>query len=211
MANLANAIAMEGTSLADPAVAPGKAGVFVAIAGPSGAGKDSLLAGAAAAFANDPRIVFARRVITRPADATEPYEPSTMEAFRQRVEDGGFLLWWEANGYRYGLPIALGQAIDAGCLMIANVSREVLPQIRARFAHVHVVHLTASAETLEARLIQRGRETPEQCRQRLARALEKDTAVVADLRIANDGPLQDSIDQLVAALQTLLLERARHV
>ncbi|MGL4975893.1 MAG: phosphonate metabolism protein/1,5-bisphosphokinase (PRPP-forming) PhnN [Bosea sp. (in: a-proteobacteria)] len=197
--------------MAAPSVAHRKAGVFVAIAGPSGAGKDSLLAGAATIFANDPRIVFARRVITRPADATEPYEPSSMEAFRQRVEDSSFLLWWEANGYCYGLPIALGEAIDAGCLMIANVSREVLPQIRARFAHVHVVHVTASAETLEARLMQRGRETPEQCRQRLTRALEKDAAVVADLRLATDGSLQDGVDQLIAALQSLLEQQAHHV
>ncbi len=211
MAEIADAIAADAANMASAPVRQGNAGIFVAVAGPSGAGKDSLLAGAATAFADEPRIIFARRTITRPADATEPYEPATMAAFRQRVEDNGFLLWWEANGHCYGLPIALGAEIDAGRLMIANVSREMLPVIRARFAHVHVVHVTASAETLEARLMQRGRETPEQCRQRLERALEKDAAVVADLRIENNGRLQDSIGQLVSSLRALLSEQAQHV
>ena len=41
-------------------------GRFIAVVGPSGVGKDSVMQGMAA---RDPRIVLARRVITRPSDA----------------------------------------------------------------------------------------------------------------------------------------------
>lgn len=211
MAEAAKTMPTAANAMAQPRAGRSQVGVFVAVAGPSGAGKDSLLAGAALAFANDPRVVFARRVITRPADATEPFEALTMAAFQQRVDADGFLLWWEANGHCYGLPMALGLEIDAGRIMIANVSRAVTPDIRARFAHVHVVHVTASSATLEARLLRRGRETPDQCRARLARAIEKDALVKADLRIENDGPLRDSVDLFVAALNSLLQEHAPDV
>jgi len=42
--------------------------MLVLVVGPSGAGKDSLLKAAREEFRGDPRIGFARRVITRPAD-----------------------------------------------------------------------------------------------------------------------------------------------
>ena len=49
---------------------PVRDGVFVAVVGPSGAGKDTLIAYARAALAGDGTVEFARRVITRPSDAS---------------------------------------------------------------------------------------------------------------------------------------------
>ena len=43
--------------------------MLVLVVGPSGAGKDTLLAAAREALAGDPRIRFVRRAITRPAEA----------------------------------------------------------------------------------------------------------------------------------------------
>ena len=44
-------------------------GTLILVIGPSGAGKDSIIAGAAERLRDDKRILFARRVITRPAHA----------------------------------------------------------------------------------------------------------------------------------------------
>ncbi len=188
---------------AAPVAQPG-AGVFVAVAGPSGAGKDSLIAGARHVFAGDERIVFARRVITRPPDDSEPYEGATPLAFRLRAESGGFALWWSANGLEYGLPASLLDDFAHGRVIVANVSRDMTPMVRSRFSRALVVHVTASPETLAARLEQRGREPADQREHRLARALLKDQSVEADIRIENDGALHHSIDAFVAALRSLL-------
>ena len=65
--------------------------------GPSGVGKDSLIAALAAA---DPRLVSLRRAITRPADATEPFRPVTDAQFDAMAATGAFVLAWGAHGLR---------------------------------------------------------------------------------------------------------------
>ncbi len=179
-------------------------GIFVAVAGPSGAGKDSLIAGAKAAFAGDRRVVFARRVITRPVDDSEPYESITPLAFRLRAQNGEFSLWWSANGLSYGLPASLDDGLQSGQVIVANVSRDMVPVIRSRFARSLIVHVTASAQTLAHRLEQRGREPADERAGRLARAILKDQVVEADIRIENNGALERSIEAFVSALKSVL-------
>ena len=57
------------------AIGPGK---LVLVVGPSGAGKDTLLGLAQAASADDPKIVFVRRVVTREASSAEDNEPESV-------------------------------------------------------------------------------------------------------------------------------------
>jgi len=91
------------------------AGTFFLIVGASGVGKDTLLAGARAALAADDRFVFARRTITRPADAGgEDHLFSAPDAFARTREAGGFLSYWSAHGLDYGLPVALADLLAQG-------------------------------------------------------------------------------------------------
>jgi ribose 1,5-bisphosphokinase len=179
-------------------------GVFVAVVGPSGAGKDSLLSAARTSLSDDPRFVFARRVITRVADHTEDHDSVDAETFGRLVSERGFVLWWEAHDLSYGLPIALTEELAQNRVVIANVSRAVLPTIRKTFSRSCVVQITASGETLRQRLATRGRETAAMQQGRLARARMMSAPVEADITIANDGDFADACLHFVETLKAAI-------
>ena len=86
-------------------------GRLVAVVGPSGVGKDSVMAGIAAAA---PGFRLVRRCITRaPGLGGEDYEPLTPAAFAARVASGGFCLHWEAHGLHYGIPAGVRDELAA--------------------------------------------------------------------------------------------------
>ena len=127
-------------------------GVF-AIVGPSGAGKDTLLAGALAAR---PDLVLLRRVITRPTEAGgEDFDGVTVAEFARRKAAGDFALDWQAHGLFYGIPAAL---LDPARDVLFNGSRAALPAAQARFPGLVVIVVTAPVAVLAARLAARGRE-----------------------------------------------------
>ena len=151
------------------AIGPGK---LVLVVGPSGAGKDTLLGLARAACADDPTIVFVRRVVTREASSAEDNEQISVDAFREACARGAFAIHWEAHGHSYGLPRSIEDDVRAGRTVIANVSRTVIPALRQTYANVVVVSITAPADVLAARLAMRKRGSDGNIAQRLARAVE---------------------------------------
>src|SRR4029077_5712841 len=90
-------------------------GTLILVVGPSGAGKDSIIAGAADYSRGNPRIVFARRVITRPVAAGgENHCPVSRTEFAEWREAGRLMLHWQAHGFDYGLPLGLFAAPGTG-------------------------------------------------------------------------------------------------
>ncbi len=68
---------------------PIRNGAFVAVVGPSGAGKDTLIAHAKAALADEPQVDFVRRVITRLSDGeTEDHDTLADAEFLEALADG---------------------------------------------------------------------------------------------------------------------------
>jgi|GEM_PF-3584554 len=63
-------------------------GTFIAVVGPSGVGKDTVLRGAMTALAGDGRFVFARRIITRNAGAYEAHDTLSSRAIPAKVGTG---------------------------------------------------------------------------------------------------------------------------
>lgn len=181
--------------------APIAGGTFVAVVGPSGAGKDSLIAYARRTLADDPRFSFVRRVITRPSDAaTEDHDTLADAAFDEAEEAGAFAVTWTAHGLRYGLPKSVDVEIESGSVAIANGSRGAIPLLRARYANVLVVEVTAAPEVLAARLAARGRESRGEVLARLARTVAVEGAK-PDVVIENNGALEEAGGRLAAALR----------
>ena len=180
------------------------AGVFVAIVGPSGAGKDTLIDIARGAFAGDGRYVFVRRVVTRPALAgAEAHDSLGVEAFLAAEVEGQFCVSWQAHGLHYGLPAAAAEAYSRGGVIVSNVSRAALGRIAGRFADLHVVEITAPREVLVARLAGRGREGRAEIEARLAREVPAIAVPPGGLyrRIENAGRAEDAAALLVAAIR----------
>ncbi|MBD0273468.1 MAG: phosphonate metabolism protein/1,5-bisphosphokinase (PRPP-forming) PhnN, partial [Acetobacteraceae bacterium] len=133
--------------------------MLVAVVGPSGAGKDTLMAGARALIGpRDGRFRFVRRAITRPAEAGgEDHEPLDREAFLRRRDAGGFALWWEAHGLLYGVPRDIETDLAGARCVVANLSRGALAEAASRYPLL-VLEITAPPAVLAARLAARGRE-----------------------------------------------------
>ncbi|WP_375691151.1 phosphonate metabolism protein/1,5-bisphosphokinase (PRPP-forming) PhnN [Pseudooceanicola sp. LIPI14-2-Ac024] len=174
------------------------AGRLIAVVGPSGVGKDSVMRALVAA---KPGMHLVRRVITRPSEAGgEDFEGVTEGEFAARDGAGAFALSWPAHGLHYGIPRAVEQVLAEGHDAVVNLSRAVLPRAQARFPGLVVISLTADAGTLAERLAARGREDREEIARRLARATFALPDGIDAVEIDNTGPLDDTVDCILAHL-----------
>lgn len=177
-------------------------GALILVVGPSGVGKDTLLAGARAALADDPAFVFAKRDITRAVDpGGEGHRPLSEAEFDATAARGGYLLHWTAHGLSYGLPTALQDRRAQGVHVVANGSRATIEDARARLAPVRVVSIKASPEALKARLTARAREAPDEIEARVARATAHAVHGPDVVEVMNDGSVEAGVAALVAALR----------
>jgi ribose 1,5-bisphosphokinase len=174
-------------------------GLLMPVVGPSGAGKDTLMAAARARLAGDPRFVFARRTITRPAEAGgEDHDPIDEAGFAAALARGDFALHWRAHGLAYGIPRRIEAELAAGRVVMANLSRGVLAEAAARYP-VRVLMITAPPEVLAARLAARGRETAADIAARLAREVTLPDGI-AVTTVVNDGTLEEGVGRVLAAM-----------
>ncbi len=184
---------------ADPA--PLGPGALVLVVGPSGAGKDTLMAAAQDDLADRADIHMARRRVTRTDTTGEDHTPIDPAVFAADLAAGRYPLSWRAHGLAYALGPEVADAIRAGHTVMANGSRATLPEARRRFARLHVVLVTAPPAVLAARLSARGRESADDVAARLARAPEVD--LQADLIIQNVGAVADGARRLADFLRAI--------
>ena len=176
-------------------------GRWVMVCGPSGAGKDSLLAWTAAQLAAHKRIVFSRRLVTRAAHPGSDHDETSRAAFAA-LRDGGGLAWhWEAHGTQYGVRAADAALVARGQVVVVNASREHVAGLPRRTDVVRVL-VTAGAPVLRQRLLARGREPQAEVDARMERSTQLGPGQ-ADLVIVNEGPLEQAGAQLRDALLEL--------
>lgn len=173
-------------------------GRFIAVVGPSGVGKDSVMEGLCV---QRPDLHRVRRVITRARDAGgEDYEAVSESLFAARAAGGDFALHWKAHGLSYGIPAEVHRVLAEGRDVLANLSRAVLHTADDTFEALVVLQVTASPKILARRLTQRGRERASEIDRRLARPKPVMPVGLKTITIDNSGPLADSVAAAAAAL-----------
>lgn len=177
-------------------------GAFVAVVGPSGSGKDSIIGCVRSALVGSEGIRFPTRRITRPAGAGEDHEPVGEREFEIADRGGEFAVSWRAHGLAYGIPRSALDAVEAGGVVVANVSRGVLDVLPELFTTVRVVRVTVSDDVRLARIVARGREDEIAAAARVARPDPAPDHPV-DLEIVNDGALEEACAALVTFLSRL--------
>jgi thymidine phosphorylase len=178
-------------------------GILFLVVGQSGVGKDTLLDGARAALAGSADFVFARRVITRPADAGgEDHEAVGAQEFARRKASGAFLFSWSAHGLEYGLSVQIADELARGRHVVANGSRDTIAALAARVSRLVVIEVTADPEIVAMRLKVRGRESGEAMSERMTRTTPPIPANVQTIHVANDADVTTGTERLVTALTT---------
>jgi ribose 1,5-bisphosphokinase len=180
-------------------------GLLVLVVGPSGSGKDTLMAGAAQTLKADPRFRFVRRVVTRPA-SEEDHEVTDADGFAARRDAGGFALHWEAHGLHYGIPADISGDLALGRSVVANVSRLILAEAAARFQTV-VIEVTVPDWVRAARLRNRGREAAADVTARLTRDIPRPEGLPV-FTIVNDDTIAAGVAVLVDFLTRAVADYA---
>lgn len=175
---------------------------MVLVVGPSGAGKDTLMAALKDRLRGRSDVQFARRAITRQADTdAEDHDTLDRDGFEHLVAAGEMALAWEAHGLGYVIPKACDEIVRSGGTVIANGSRQVLKQAEQKYENAVVLLITAPVEILADRLAARGRETRAEIRARLERADLEPENVANLIRIENTGTIEDAVEKMMAALE----------
>ena len=169
---------------------PAGAGTLVLVVGPSGAGKDTLIAIARDLLAGDSRIAFPRRIVTRQSSAAEDHDTLAPGEFVAAVRRGALAFWWEAHGLNYGIPARVNDELRDGKTVVCNVSRTVVAHLRRRYPACRVVLVDAPRAVREARIRARSRNADGDTLRRLDRSVESVAPLAPDLVIDNTGDPQ---------------------
>jgi phosphonate metabolism protein PhnN/1,5-bisphosphokinase (PRPP-forming) len=172
---------------------------LVLVVGPSGAGKDTVIAGAREILANDPRFSFSRRSVTRDPDPFEDHHCVLPLDFARAERQGAFLLSWSAHGLSYGIPSAVTDDLATGKVVICNVSRTVVAAAQAQCRNVRVVFVSAPQAILAARLAARGRDAA--IGERLERIVDAFDAGEADFHLENSSTIAAAVARFIDYLR----------
>lgn len=188
---------------------PIEGGVLVAVVGPSGAGKDTLIDYARQRLAGDSAILFVRRIVTRPAlPSAEDHDSLPLDRFIAARAAGAFAVTWEAHGLHYAIPAETLRHVGAGGVAVVNGSRAALPAMESAFGRVLAISVVCRPEVLAARLASRGRETAAEQSLRVARG-SLFAAGASAVEVVNSGDVATSGEAILSVIRDARLRCSR--
>lgn len=180
-------------------------GIFFAVVGASGVGKDTVLENAKDRLKHERGFYFPQRLITRPTNAGgEDHKGVSNTEFVQRVRDDKFSLWWSAHELHYALPDDVFDALRMGQNVVANISRNMVQEAANKFNKIEIIQVTASSEKINQRLMSRGRENEAEIMVRRLREITLDWSGDLNVHsISNNGPISEAVDKFIQTLLNL--------
>jgi len=180
-------------------------GLLVVLSGPSGVGKDAVMA-----RLREQRfpIRFAVTATTRRPREGEVHGKDylfvSQSEFDRMIAEDELMEWAVVHGNRYGVPRAqVREAIQRGEAILIRVDVQGAATIRAKAPESVLIFLEPpSMEVLIARLKARGTETPDELATRIANAREEMKRLPEfDYRVVNpDGGLDEAVDKIKAII-----------
>jgi len=188
---------------------PRTRGNLIVISGPSGSGKNSVLARVRESV---PNLTYSISATTRAPREGEldgvHYFFVKHDEFVLRMEAGEFLEMAEFCGNYYGTPRSLiERSLSAGEDVIMDIEIRGADQVRAAMPDAVFIFLVPpSYAELRARIERRGSESREAVERRLAKAVEEIPAVFRYDYVVMNYDLNRAVDQIRSII---LAERAR--
>ena len=185
-------------------------GISFVISGPSGVGKTSICRQVVAVMSDVTQSVSYTTRSPRPQECHgREYHFIAHDAFQQRIANGEFLEWAQVHGNLYGTSRQqIDDTTQAGLDVLLAIDVQGATQLRASDLNaVFVFLIPPSWEALTARLQQRGSETSEAQKQRLAVARgELGRYTEYDYVVRNDH-----LTTSAAVLKSIIMAERHHV
>ncbi len=179
--------------------------LLIVLSGPSGAGKDAVLA---KMKESGYPLEYIITVTTRPRRAKErsdvDYHFTSIEKFQEMINNEELLEWANVYGNRYGVPKQpVKQALDKGQDVIVKVDIQGAATIKKNLPQaVFIFLLPPSMEELTTRLKQRNTESPYDLATRIETAQEEIKQLsLFDYAVVNK---QGKIDQAVSEIKAII-------
>jgi guanylate kinase len=187
-----------------------KRGVYILVVGPTGSGKNTLIAAAREAI---PGLAFAVSATTREKRQTEvdgiSYYFLSREEFMRRVEADEFLEWAEYGGNCYGtLRSEVESSLAKGDVILSDIEVQGVRLIREKLPREEyaVIYVDAGPwEELVPRILARAPMSPEDLEKRHARYTDEASfKPEADYVVENkDGGLEEAVRAFVAVIEKI--------